>query len=55
MICAESLYASWRKGAHFARRHTTEVIADNRGETIETTITNPNTEVTTEETKVVAY
>jgi len=52
MICAESSYAPCRRSAHnFARRHTTEVAA----ETIETTILNPNTEVTTEETKVVAY
>ena len=56
MICAESSYAPCRRiGRNVARRHTTELTADNRGETIETTIPNPNTEVTTEETKVVAY
>jgi len=33
MICAESLYAPCRRSArNFARRHTTEVTADNREE-----------------------
>jgi len=33
MICAESSYAPFRRiGRNFARRHTTEITADNREE-----------------------